>query len=681
MKRRGPAPYGGYVGSVLRVDLSDPALEVDQTGRYLPQGIGGRGIAAQVAWEEIPRGTGAFDPANRLILMTGPLTGTMAPFSGRTTLCGLSAQGFPREWYTRSSFGGHWGPQLKHSGFDGIVIHGQAKAPILLKIDNGRASLEDARDLWGLGIHETQQRLGATLGKGWRIFAIGPAGENLVRVAVAATETESASGQGGFGAVMGYKRLKAIAVRGDQPIPIADPPRFETLCAQIREEVHGSHGWPHTPRLDPERVAKYGQRFQACTQGCTVRCFDARYYTRVPSYFCKGKRLAGQVDCIAQLFPGAPGTFYDWNIGFEAGFELCQIANDEGLNHWELLVGTFPWLRYLLRDGQLKHVDGIPIDLDDPRFWAHVMRSISRRQGAIGGALAEGTMRAALQLGIGGERVAQLFPAWGYAGHWDGHGDHINRIFFPFWIVSALQWAVDTRDPISSGHGYVQNIMGWCKEHSPVHGIDWERIIAITERIYGSPLSADPRSGYQAKAFPAYWHGHRSVMKDSLPVDDQVFPRIFSKHTEDNVARAGELLGTEFEYHLLRAATGIEWTPGEFEDACARILHLERLFHIRNHDRSRSDDETSIPYFEAVENLVNPFVGHPVGIDPQKFRQVLDEYYGLRGWNPHTGHPTAQTLARFGLDAEGAELRRSAHRQGLPGSAGGSGGGASGPAS
>ncbi|MCD4652534.1 hypothetical protein K8T06_01205 [bacterium] len=73
-------------------------------------------------------------------------------------------------------------------------------------------------------------------------------------------------------------------------------------------------------------------------------------------------------------------------------------------------------------------------------------------------ALAEGTVRAAEILNMGQERVSQLFPAWGYAGHWDGHGDHINQIFFPFWIFSALQWAMNTRDQISSGHGYVQNI-------------------------------------------------------------------------------------------------------------------------------------------------------------------------------------------------------------------------------
>jgi len=649
---------GGYAGRILRVNLGRNTIDAEETARYAPEWIGGRGVAARIAWNEIPPGTTAFDPANPLIFMTGPLTGTMAPFSGRTTLCGLSAQGYPQEFYTRSSFGGHWGPALKYAGFDGIVVTGAAPRPVWLKIEDGKAAIEDARPLWGMGIYETQQRLAAQLGQGWRIFAIGPAGENLSRIAVAATETESASGQGGFGAVMGSKRLKAIAVRGTGVLPIADPARFERVCSWIRDEAHGSHGWPHTPRLDPEMVNKYGQKFQACTQGCAVRCFDARYYTKVPSYFCKGKRLAGQVDCVAQLFYGAPGTFYDWTTGFEAGFELTRLANDEGLNHWELVIGLFPWLRYLAQDGEARAIDGREIDLNDPHFWAHVMTGMSRRQGQWRSALAEGTVRGANYLGLGGERLAELFPAWGYAGHWDGHGDRINQIFFPFWVVAFLQWAVDTRDPISSGHGYVQNIMGWSLQNSPVHGIPWDRIIDVTARVYGSKLAADPRSGYVDKAYPAFWHGQRSVMKDSLPVDDQVFPRVFSKRTDDNFAQAGDMAGPSFEYNMFRSATGSSWSEAEFEHACARVIQLERLFHIRNHQRSRQDDETMIPYLTRAENLVNPYVGHHVSGDPAALRRVLSEYYHLRGWDAESGWPTPETLAKYDLKREGGEIEK-----------------------
>ncbi|MBN2056935.1 hypothetical protein JW905_18560 [bacterium] len=649
--------YGSYTGDLLRINLTTGEVARDDTSRYLPAGIGGRGMAARIAWEEITPAMTAFAPETPLLILTGPLTGTMAPFSGRTTVCGLSAQGYPHEWYTRSSFGGHWGPALKHAGFDGLIITGRAPSPTYLLIDDGHVTIGNADPLWGKGIYETQRLLIERHGRDHRVFAIGPAGENLVRIAVAATETESASGQGGFGAVMGSKRLKAIVVHGTRKLPVAMPEEFMAFCRAVREESHGSHGWPHTPRLDPERVEKYGQKFHACTQGCAVRCFDARYYTRVPGKLCKGKLYAGQVDCIAQLFPGAPGTFYDWKIGFEAGFELGVIANDIGLNHWELLVGLMPWLRSLAAGGALTEIDGRVIDLDDPRFWEHVMHGIGHRLGPHRDALAEGTVRAAYHLGTGVDRMEELFPAWGYAGHWDGHGDHINRIFFPFWIVAALQWAVDTRDPISSGHGYVQNVMGWCKEHSPVHGISWERIIEIGRRVYGDDRAMHPESGYASKAFPAYWHGHRSVLKDSLPVDDQVFPRVFSKRTDDNFAMVGGVPGPEVERHLLKYATGIDWSSEELETACDRIIQLERALLVRNFNRSRVDDETLIPYLERPDNLVNPFLGERQALDAGAFRKVLDEYYALRGWD-HNGRPTRARLARLGLDEVATELEK-----------------------
>jgi aldehyde:ferredoxin oxidoreductase len=324
---------------LLRIDLTRLSVEHQETADYLPDWYGGRAMAARIAWDEIPPGTSAFDESSPLMILAGPLAGTIAPFSGRTTVCGISAQGHPREWYTRSSFGGHWGPELKHTGFDGMIITGRADTPVYLKIEDGRCTLEDAGELWGRGIYETQRLLIEGLGTGWKVLAIGPAGENLCRIAIAATETESAAGQGGFGAVMGSKNLKAVAVHGTLPVPVADPDRFRLVCSLIREEAHASHGWPHEPRLDPEKVCKYGQRFQACTQGCSVRCFDARFYTTVPAVLQRGRVLSGQMDCVAGLFPGLDRSFYDWKLGFEAGFEIGQIANDEGLNHWEILSG------------------------------------------------------------------------------------------------------------------------------------------------------------------------------------------------------------------------------------------------------------------------------------------------------------------------------------------------------
>ena len=651
--------YGGFVGRILRVDLSHAKTEEQATSDYAPDYLGARGIATRIAWDELRPGISEFSPENPLMFFTGPLTGTSAPCSGRTEVFGLGPQGYPVPWFTRSGMGGRWGPELKYAGYDGLFIKGCADRPVYLWISDGKAEIKDASHLWGLGTYETQQRLMAEHGREVRVAAIGQAGENLSRIAIINTETESAAGQGGFGALMGSKKLKAVAVKGTRPIKVAHPEELLRKSMLIKNEIHSM--WEYMARDQPDferRVFPYGGRAWACSQQCTRPC--ARYFKGVPGVVCHGQHHSGQMHCVGSLFPGmGKEHFYNWSLGFEAGFEAGQFANDYGLNHWDLLLGIFPWLRDCGEAGVLGTVDGMPIDLDNPHFWHEVMRKIAYREG-MGDALAEGGWRAHLKLGIGQEQIKPLYAAWGYAGHWDGHGDHCNYIVYPFWIVPALQWAVDTRDPISSGHGYGQTIMFWSKFVSPKWGVDWDKMIRIGERLYGSDKAMDPLGGYEGKAPAAVWHTLRSVLKDSVPVSDQVFPRLFSLKTGDGFARAEGMDGPSFEYHLYREATGVDWTEEQLTLACERIINLDRGLQIRDFGRTRRDDESIIPYMEAPEDHVNPLIGEKQGLDGERFRQLMTEFYQLRGWDPETGWPTRAKLAQLGLPEVAAAVEQRA---------------------
>ena len=638
----------GWVGKLLWIDLTEGKMEERETLEYVPSFLGGRGIASKIAWDEIPPGVGALDPENPLMFLTGPLTGTTAPFSGRTSICGLAPQGYPHEWFARSNMGGHWGAELKYAGYDGLIIRGKAEKPIYLWVHDGEAEIQEAASLWGLGTYQAQERLMERLGKDARVVAIGQAGENLSRVAVINYGTESAAGQGGFGAVMGSKKLKAIAVTGRRGIRIAKPQRFLDQCNAIMAQTRNApFSLPRQPKLSPERAAKYGQKFQSCSQQCTARCTS--YYRRVPGRVHRERMYSGQMHCVSPLFPGAEGTFYDWKLGFEAGFEVSTFANDYGLNHWDIVFGLIPWLRACKEARLISDIDGIPIDLNNPEFWLELLRKMAYREG-LGDVLAEGGRRAAESLGQGKEFMEALYPAWGFAGHWDGHGDHDNHIIFPFWLVSALQWAMDTRDPFSSGHGYAENIMVWSPILAPEYGLSWEEIAAVGQMVYGSPLAANVKSSYEDKAIPAVWHGDRSVLIDSIPVCDWIFPCIFSKNTEDHLARANQMKGPDFEYHLFVSATGMELSKKEFYRACERIFNLERAVQIRNYGRSRQDDETVIPYFEREENWQNPFLERRERLDREKFRKLMDKYYELRGWDIASGRPKRAKLEELGLD-------------------------------
>ncbi|MFH1927056.1 MAG: aldehyde ferredoxin oxidoreductase N-terminal domain-containing protein [Chloroflexota bacterium] len=647
---------GGWAGEILRVDLTTGKLWTQPSLEYGRLYIGARGIAARIAWDEIPKGVGPFDPENRLMVGVGPLTGTSAPNSGRTTICSLSPQAYPYEWFSYSSVGGFWGPMLKYAGYDMIVVQGESRTPVYLWIDDDHVELRDAKALWGHGILATQRTLFEEHGANAQVLAIGQAGENRCRIAIIATGTGSAAGQGGFGAVMGAKKLKAIAVRGTGGVPIAHPEAFSDCTLAIARAAEGSAGCPQEVKLDPHLVESFGQRFRACSQQCSIwRCYDCRHYSKVRGVLYSDKEYSGEVVCESGIFAGNPGTFYDWKVGFQAGFELAQISHDYGLNHWELGIGMVPWLRQCHQEGVLPDLDGESFDLDSPHFWDTLFQKIVYREG-IGDALAEGTVRAAKLLGIGEDFVSDLFTAWGFAGHWDGRGDRGNVIVFPYWLVTALQWAMATRDPLSSGHGYAENVMKWSPMFSPEDGLDWETLADVGAKVYGTREAVHPASGYEAKAIPAIWHGHRSVMKDSLTLDDKVYPRIYSNRTQDHFARADGMEGPSFEYHMFTLATGLEISEDAFERMAERVFNLERALQVRNWDRSRRVDEEVIPYFEKVENWVNPLVGTSQKLDREKFNALLDEYYRLRGWNPETGRPTRAKLEELGLSDVAVEL-------------------------
>src|SRR5690606_481121 len=139
-------------------------------------------------------------------------------------------------------------------------------------------------------------------------------------------------------------------------------------------------------------------------------------------------------------------------------------------------------------------------------------------------------------------------------------------------------------------------------------------------------------------------------LKDCLTVDDQSYPRIYSNKTPDHFARAADgTSGPSFEYHMFKYATGMDLGEADFDGLAERVLNLERAIQVRNWERSRTVDETVIPYFSQIENWVNPFVGVGLGLDRTQFAPLLDEFYALRGWDPQTGRPTPEKLGALGL--------------------------------
>jgi aldehyde:ferredoxin oxidoreductase len=645
----------GWTDRLLRIDLSQPRIWAEETASHVPAFIGARGLAAKLLWDEYPEPVEPFDPRNPLMIMPGALTGTIAPYSGRTNVCSFSPQSGPFNWFTRSSIGADWGARLKRAGYDGLVITGAAERPVQILIQDDEVSILLAEDLWGLDTVETQEAAQRAFGTAARTLAIGQAGERLSRIATIQTATGSASGQAGFGAVMGSKKLKSVTVLASGQVPVADPERLRWLFQAVGEEVRSHRDPRHRTEAINRELQRQGggqARPYACTASCPSPCYIQ--YSGVPGCHFDRKWM-GAMGCVSGVFRGGlRNAVYDWELTLPAGLELNLYANRLGLNHWDILVGMIPWLRMCHKEGLLDQVNGKPFDLNSSEFWVHLLHDMAHRQG-MGDVLAEGGWRAALALDLGVEFMRRYYTGWGYAGHWDGHAAFVNRIVFPFWLVGAVHWAMDTRDPASSTHDYVQNVMYWgpfnagrfARGDTPP--ITWDHMRAIGQRLYGRADTLDPLSGYEGKAIPAAYHGVRAIMKDCLPTDDQVFPLIYSYNTEDRFCRIGDIEGPDVDAAILRAGTGLDWDTAEFAHAAERVLNLERAITIRHWGRTRAMDERVLPYFEYDENWVNPELGQRRQLDRTQFRPVMTEYYRLRGWDTETGWPTRDTLERLGL--------------------------------
>jgi aldehyde:ferredoxin oxidoreductase len=221
----------GWRGKILRVDLTDKKIQEENLeARVARDYIGGRGLGAYYLNREGDPGCDPLSPENMMVMATGPLTGTSAPTASRYM---VMTKGPLTNAITCSNSGGQFPKELKWAGYDALIFTGRAAEPVYLWIDQGKAELRPAGHLWGKWVPETTDTLLKETDPKGRVACIGPAGEKLVLFASIMNEKDRAAGRSGVGAVMGSKNLKAVVVRGKDPVPMANKDRF----AEIQNEV------------------------------------------------------------------------------------------------------------------------------------------------------------------------------------------------------------------------------------------------------------------------------------------------------------------------------------------------------------------------------------------------------------------------------------------------------------
>jgi aldehyde:ferredoxin oxidoreductase len=669
---------GGYAGKILRVNLTKKSISTLNTEQYAEY-AGGHGIGSAIFWElaadQLP--FSAFDPRNVVTVMTGPFSGTAVPAAGgRCEVQGLAPQAYPVEWFNRSNFGGRFSTQLKYAGWDGIVLEGAADDPVWINIVNDKVTIESAKGIWGLDIYETQEEIwrrvtpGAkmgewtTLGENYTtqktaVLCIGPAGENKIRFASLIHDAGNGAGQGGFGAVWGSKKLKAISVIGTGSVPVADPKALMAARLWYRQFQYDVDN-PRLPKpanlfvfspvancpADDQFVNKRLPFEPARAQACTS-CPKA----------CRQRMATGmgnELSCADSQWPeGLQGTRKEK----EAAGDLVE---GYGLNHFEWRV-LFAYLNSLYKQGVLgrgKKIEcDLPMDLyGTPAFIQVLAKKVSLREG-IGEVLSQGCARTAEAWGRYKEDtdsgLLQL-PNWGYPAHYEARTE-------VEWSYGSILGERDINEhsfnfPFSHMPGTM--IRAGLDPVLPVEKL----VEAVASKVVpytGDPFMFDYSEGptgiysdHRVKTIA--WHRHYTrFWIQSCLFCDWVWPLFITPNSADRMGPT-----PDGEPKFFNAVTGKKLAFTDGMETGRKTWNLDRSIWILQGRHRDMEVHAGYVYNVPARAAYLPtcedgkwIYGSKDGrvLNKAKFEEWKTKFYDFEGWNTASGWPKRKTLEDLGL--------------------------------
>lgn len=610
----------GWAGTILRVDLSTGKIVKQRLSEDLAYNfVGGRGINSKILYDETDPQTDPLSPANRLIVGTGPVTGTLGPSAGRFTvtakspLTGILGDG---------NGGGEFAAELKFAGYDHIVFQGRAPEPVYLWIDDEQVQIRKARHLWGKNTWETEEILRKELGDNEiKTLCIGPGGENLVKFACLITSDDRAPARTGTGAVAGSKNLKAIAVRGSRSVKLANPSRYREVIGQLYKALHEQPLFPwfsdigtaHLPQAAnkagtisiknlqenqwPDEVVGelYGENFLRRHEAKNWSCFacptHCNHFITIkdgPYTGLKGKRPEGVNSFGAPLgVTSFPFTLNAWNLSNQYGLDVKSTA--EGIG------AAMEWFQRGIITGE--DTDGLELEWGNHEVILKLIDKIAMREG-FGDILAEGPVKAAQKIGKGAEF---------YVPHVKGLTQNLIRV---------------DRSPIS--------LLGHCVN---TRGMDHLRGTVATAHL------ADMKEDMLYGSVAVDWVIHYQDVCTGADLAE-----ICKFNTEWMIFTKGG--GVEMMAEILSAITGVDFSEEHLRLAAERVFNIEKAYLVREGLR-RKDDNPPRRYVEE------PFASGPYKgqkTDLEKYGKLLDVYYEKRGWDKATGAPTRDKLEQLGLN-------------------------------
>lgn len=612
---------GGYTGKILRINLTNQSAKEEKLPQKVAKDfIGGAGFGIKYLFDEVPAGADPLGPENKLIFASGPFSGTNIPCASRMAVTAKSPQ---TGAVGMALAGGYFPVELKFAGYDALIIEGKAERPTYVLIKGRDVKFRSAKKFWGMKTTDTQQILKNELNdQNVRIACIGPAGENLSKMACIISELRAA-GRKGLGAVMGSKNLKAIAVRGTKKVSIVDKDKLKAARSAFTRSMKES------PVLYPE-FSKHGTPM-VVDHTCALGIFPTKNYTATGEYAPADKigvevqmtRDTGSERCYncpvgcsrlrmakTEPYTGilAEGPEFEtmYSFGGVTGVENIdaiiaadRLADELGLDTISAGV-TVAFAMELYEKGILSKEDtgGLELNFGNHEAMVTLLRLMAFREG-IGDVLADGTRVAAERIGKGSGKYAM----------------HVKGLELP---------AYDVRGAKAHGLNYATSYTG----------ADHNRGYAFQE-IFGIPIPYEvDRFAVQGKGKLTKWNQDvRSATCDAPTMCafllDMAVPAIAAQNTAD----------------LMKAVTGLSFSPKDISKVGERINNLARAFNVQE-GFTRADD--TLPERLITEPLKGGASKGQV-ISKEDLKQMLDEYYTARGWDVKTGKPSREKLVELGL--------------------------------
>jgi aldehyde:ferredoxin oxidoreductase len=589
----------GWAGKILTIDLTSGSLETSPLDKDMARlYLGGRGLGGRLLWDLVGPEVKPLDPENVLIFTTGPITASGSQTSSRFN---VSTKSPLTGTLLHSNSGGWWGMQFKRTGFDVLIVKGKAEKPVYITITRDGVTVEEASHLWGKTVFETTDELGQNRNKR-NVLCIGPAGENLVRIAAIMNDRERALARGGPGAVMGSKNLKAIVVEGHEKNEVAENDQFKFMLYETRKLLKAS---PLTSQALPEFGTAVVMNVINEIGALPTRNFQQSQFEH--AYEISGEAITDEIlvknqacwacpiSCtrITKTAGGKEGEGPEfestWAFGAQCGIDDLDLIAEANYQANDLGLDTISMGNIIGCAMELAQKGCLDADLDfgQAEMLAGLIRDTAYRHG-LGDDMAEGSYRMAIKYG-----APELSMT-------------VKKLELP---------AYDPRGMQGQGLVYATSNRGACHETGNMLGPE---VLALPRLI--------DRFATQGKA------GIVSVHQDSAAVVDSL---VYCKFTNMAVAE-------EFFARTLSAVTGLPFTADDLMKVGERVWNLERMYNLRE------------GFTSADDTLPDRLLNEPVAEGPSKgftakLPPMLKEYYQFRGWDEN-GVPRPRKLRELSLE-------------------------------